>query len=133
MFEKKDQKQERVISALLNAPSLRKAAKEAGIAEATLHRWLKDDAFQVAYRNAKRDLVNHSICCLQKSSEKAVQVLLDVAKDKECPASARVSAARAILENSIKTLELDDLEVLAAKINHIEKELKRFHDEKFEK
>jgi transposase-like protein len=131
--EKKDQKQEIVISSLLSAPSLREAAKEAGISEATLHRWLKDDAFKTAYRDAKRELVNHAICHLQQSSEKAVKVLLDVAENKKCPASARVSAAKTILEISMKAVELEDLEGLAAKINQIEKELKRYHDEEFKK
>lgn len=108
--EKKEQKQERAISALLNAPSLREAAKEAGISEATLHRWLKKDDFKTAYREAKKELVNHAIYRLQHATGKAVNALEAVIDDKESPASARVSAAKTILETSIKVFGIEELE-----------------------
>jgi len=119
--DKKEQKQERIISALLNASSLRDAAKKAGISEATLYRLLKDDSFQTAYRVAKRELVNHAICQLQQNTGKAVAVLVKIAEDKTCPASARVSAAKAILETSLKAVELEDLE---RRIEELEKKVK---------
>jgi hypothetical protein len=108
--EKKDQKRELAINALLSASSLREAAKEAGIAEATLHRWLKDEAFQTAYRAAKREVVNHAICRLQRSSGQAVKTLEDVMKDGGSPATSRVSAAKIILEMALKGVEVEDLE-----------------------
>jgi DNA-binding MurR/RpiR family transcriptional regulator len=108
--EKTEQKQERAISALLQAPSLKEAAKEAGISEATLHRWLKDNAFKEAYRAAKREVVNHAICRLQRSSGQAVKTLEDVMRDGESPATSRVSAAKIILEMALKGVEVEDLE-----------------------
>jgi hypothetical protein len=119
--EKKDQKQELAISALLQAESIREAAKEAGIAEATLHRWLKDTSFQETYRAAKREVVNHAICRLQRSAGKAVKVLIEIAEDKESPSSARVSAAKTILETSLKAVELEDL---AKRVGELEKIIK---------
>jgi phage terminase small subunit len=119
--EKIEQKQERAISALLQAESIREAAKEAGIAEATLHRWLKDDSFKEAYRMAKHEVVNHAICQVQRSTGKAVKALVEITEDKESPASARVSAAKTILETSIKAIELEDLE---RRISELEKLIK---------
>lgn len=118
--EKKEQKREVAICAMLSAPSLREAAKKAGIAEATLHRWLKDDSFKKDYKTAKRELINHAISRLQQSSEKAVNVLVKIAEDKNCPASARVSAAKTILEISLKTVEFEDLE---QRIDELEKRI----------
>ena len=116
--EKKDQKKEVAICAMLSAPSLREAAKKAGIAEATLYRWLKDDSFKNDYKAAKRELLNHAISRLQQSSGKAVNVLVNIAEDKNCPASARVSAAKTILETSLKAAEI---EVLEERIEKLEK------------
>lgn len=113
-----EQKQEKAISALLQAQSIREAAKESGIAEATLHRWLKDESFQEAYRAAKREVVQHALCRLQRSAGKAVKVLVDIAEGKKTPASARVSAAKVILETSLKAVEYEDLE---KRISEIEK------------
>lgn len=113
-----EQKQEKAISALLQAQSIREAAKESGIAEATLHRWLKDESFKEAYRAAKREVVQHALCKLQRSAGKAVKVLIDIAEDEKTPASARVSAAKVILETSLKAVEYEDLE---KRISEIEK------------
>lgn len=38
-------------------------------------------------------------------------MLFAIAKDKKAPASARVSAARAIIEHTLKAFELADVEV----------------------
>jgi len=118
--EKKEQKQERAIGALLSASSIREAAKEAGIAEATLHRYLKDETFKAQYQAAKREVVQQAISQLQRSAGKAVKVLIEIAEDKECPSSARVSAARTILETSLKAVELEDLE---KRIEELEKKI----------
>jgi hypothetical protein len=56
--EKLNHKQECAIAALLVAPSVTAAALRSGVNENTLLRWLKDPAFQGAYRiPAKRVLV----------------------------------------------------------------------------
>ena len=120
--EKKEQKRELIISALLSAASLRDAAKEAGIAEATLHRYLKDDAFKAEYQAAKREVVQQAICQLQRSAGKAVKVLIEIAEDKDSPSSARVSAAKTILETSLKAVELEDLEKRVGELEKLIKE-----------
>jgi len=48
--------------------------------------------------------------------------LRDVMNDTESPASARVSAARAILEIAVKAVELEDLE---ARIEELERLLQK--------
>ena len=120
--EKIEAKQERAISALLQAQTMREAAKEAGISESTLLRWLHDENFLEAYRKAKRQVVQLAICQLQRSAGKAVKILLEVAEGKFNPASARVSAAKTILEMSFKALELEDLE---KRISELEKLVKQ--------
>lgn len=117
--QKKEQKQDLAIAALLHSESIRDAAKEAGIAEATLHRYLKDESFKAEYHAAKREVINHAICRLQQSAGKAVKALVEISESKGAPASARVSAARTILEISMKAIEFEDLEKRIAALEKI--------------
>jgi hypothetical protein len=71
---------------------------------------LKDENFQTAYRAAKREVVDHAICRLQRSSGKAVETLETVMKGAGNPATSRVSAAKIILEMALKGVEVEDLE-----------------------
>jgi hypothetical protein len=106
--------QEKALTALLTCPSITAAAQQCGVAEVTLHRWLKDTAFQAAYREARRVVVQHAIAQVQRATGEAVETLRSVMQDPEAPASARVSAAKAILETAVKGIEIDDLEVRIA-------------------
>ena len=47
---------------------------------------------------------------LTSDSTKASAVLLKIAEDEKAPASARVAAARAIIESAVKAVETLDLE-----------------------
>src|SRR5437879_1275745 len=112
--EKLSRKQEQTIAALLTCDSLTAAAAGCGIAEATLHRWLKDDGFQAAYREARRAVVQQAIVQVQGATGEAVETLRAVMQDADAPASARVSAAKAILETAIRAVELENLEARIA-------------------
>jgi hypothetical protein len=58
--------QEKAIAALLNAPTIRKAAEEAAVSERALYKWLKEPTFKTAYRDAQREAFKHSIALTQK-------------------------------------------------------------------
>jgi hypothetical protein len=102
-------KQEAAIIGLLLEPSFEKAAARAGISESTLWRWLRIPSFQAAYREAKAQAVGQAIACLQRASSEAVETLREVMQDTAAPATARVSAARTILELAIKGIEVEDI------------------------
>jgi hypothetical protein len=115
-WEKLPHKQEQTIACLLTASSLTEAAKQAGIGERTLLRWLSQEPFQAAYRLARRELVRQAIVQVQQATGEAVETLRAVMQDAEAPASARVSAARTVLETAVKAVELEDLEARIATI-----------------
>jgi DNA-binding MurR/RpiR family transcriptional regulator len=108
--EKLSAKQERALVALLDCGEIKKAAETAGVNEATLWRWLQSPDFQSRYRAARRQLVETAIAQLQSDCTTAARVLCEVAEDRQAPASSRVAAARAILEQSIGAIELMDLQ-----------------------
>jgi AcrR family transcriptional regulator len=107
--EKLPGRQEAALLALLNNPTVRDAAKAAKLSEATVWRYLRDDAFRTRYQAARRNLLSQTSLRLQSDASHAAKVLRDIADDKTAPASARVSAARAILDSAIKAVEVEDL------------------------
>ncbi len=113
-------KKEQAIAALLSQPSIGQAAKKVGIGEKTLFRWLQLDEFRLAYKNARRQVVDQTIAQIQSVLSEAVQTLLSVMADSAAPASAKVSAARALLDIGFKVVEIEDLE---SRIEKIEKNL----------
>jgi DNA-binding MurR/RpiR family transcriptional regulator len=108
--EKLTRKQEVAIAALLTAPTIADAAHAVSISEPTLWRWLQRKDFQTAYRKARREAVSQAVAYLQRVAGEAVDTLRVVMRDSQKPASARISAARAVLELAIRGIELEDLE-----------------------
>jgi len=104
-------KQDTAIGALLSRPTISAAAESVGIGESTLRRWLKDRDFLAAYRAARREAVSQAVGHLQGACSVAVVALTDISQDVNSPASARVSAAKSILELALKGVELEDLAV----------------------
>ena len=97
------------MAALLTCSAITDAANQCGIGEVTLHRWRKDAAFQSAYRDARRAVVQHAITQVQRATGEAVEILHTVVQDTKASASARVSAAKAMREATVKGIELEDL------------------------
>mgnify|MGYP000586680698 CR=1 FL=1 len=109
--EKLSRNQERAIAALLIHPTMLAAAAAAGVGEVTLWRWLQIPEFKEQYRLARREAVSQAVGHLQGACSVAVVALTDISQDVNCPASARVSAARTVLELALKGVELEDLAV----------------------
>ena len=107
--KKMERKKEKAIACLIAQPSITLAAQEAGISQSTMYRWLNDEEFQMAYRKAKKEIVGHALTQVQKSVTKAVETLLEVMGNGVVE-SAKVSAAKTILELAIKAVEIEELE-----------------------
>ena len=123
--EKWSRKKDQAIIALLSHSSIEQAARAVGVGVATLWRWLQRADFQEEYRKARRDAVGRAVGQLQQACAKAVQALEEIAAKQDAPASARVAAARVILETSIKAIELQDLQ---ARIEALENTVKAKDD-----
>ena len=103
-------KQHKAIAALLSEATIASAAAKVGITESTLYRWLQDDTFNEAYRQARREAVGQAVARLQQLSSSAVFVLASVMADKATPPSTRVIAAKAIIEYALQAVQLEDLQ-----------------------
>ena len=107
--ENSEQKKEIAIQALLVNPNVPTAATKAGVSERTLWRWLQDEKFQSDYKDARRKAVAVAIGNMQVACSEAIMTLRDVMTDTQNPATARVSAARAVLDMTLKSIEIEEL------------------------
>ena len=104
---KKAGTQERAIAALLSEPTRAAAAGKAGVSEATLGRWLNDEEFRTAYRQARREVLRGAVERLQAATGQAVDTLAGIARD-GAKDGDRVRAAALILDHAFRGLDLAD-------------------------
>ena len=116
-------KQSKAIAALLEEPTMKKAAAAAGVNEATLWRWLQTPAFRRAYAEARRKVVQQGMARIQRYTSEAASVLYQIMNDVDKPPYTRVAAANSIIDNAGKATELDDYH---ERIAEIERQLDAF-------
>ena len=109
--------EDRAVVALAAGASKEDAAAVAGISRSTLFEWLKDPEFRERVRHERHRLIDRALGRLADASVGAVDVLVTIADDVEVPASARVAAARGVLEIGARlreevevTSRLDEIE-----------------------
>jgi hypothetical protein len=107
---------DKLVLALLQQPTLDKAAAAAGISTATAWRRTQDPDFQDQLRKARREAFSQSVGRLQQAGPSAVNTLLRVMADPAAAAASKVRAASQVLEISVRAMELDDLEARIARL-----------------
>src|SRR5690349_14662713 len=90
-------KQDAALVALLNEPTVQRAAQASGMSERTLYRWMEEPAFSRAYRAARRQAFSHAVTLTQKYASAAVQTLVKVMTDPKATPAAKVAAATGLL------------------------------------
>lgn len=108
--EKYSQNKDKAVLALLQEPTIEKAAARCGISEVTLWRWQQRKDFQELYQAARLRITDAAIAQIQQASVEAVEVLRDVMKKAYKNPAARVSAAKIILEIAFNATELNRIE-----------------------
>jgi len=120
MGDKLTAKQEKALVCLLTEPNIRAAAKAAKVGETTIHKWLSDSKFKEAYREARKSALDRAIARLQQAAVSAVETLQEVMTDGEAPHSARVTAAKTVLDTAFKAYELEEI---TARVEELEKQM----------
>jgi len=114
-------KQQKALEALLSEPTVLAAAEAAGVSRTTIFRWLGDSVFADAYRALRGQMLESTLTALQSASGDAVATLKTVMNDQEAKGSERVSAARCVLEMTLRAREIleveERLKVLEEKLN----------------
>src|SRR4029453_16725936 len=100
--EKLSRKQDQVITALVTCASITEAAAQCGLAEVTLRRWLKQDGFQAAYRDARRQVVQSVIAQCEHAGTALITTLRAIVDNQDTPPTARIQAAKVVLDVMFK-------------------------------
>ncbi|MGI5844505.1 MAG: transposase family protein [Candidatus Xenobium sp.] len=108
--QKLTRKSEAAIGALLASSSISEAAKACGVAERTIRNWMTRPDFREAYDQARRQVLDQVLAHLQASSGEALETLLAVCRDQDARPAARVAAARAVLDLSVKIRSEEDFD-----------------------
>lgn len=113
MTEKKvitlTQKQQKALAALLTNPTKEAAAKAAGIESKTLRRYLADPEFQSEYQKAVSGMIEDAATQARQSLSPALSCLREIVEDGKETATARIQAARTILEYGLRLTEIADI------------------------
>lgn len=102
-------KKQKALLALLTQPTKEKAAAAAGITSKTLRGYLAEADFQAEYKRAFSGLVEDATRQVQQAIAPALSTLREIVEDGEENAQARISAARSLLEYSLKLTESTDI------------------------
>jgi len=100
---------QRALQALLTQPTKKKAAEAAGITARTLRDYLADPEFQREYKKAFGQLVQDATRQAQQSLSPAISALRDIVEDEKESSSARIAAARSLLEYGLRLTEFTDI------------------------
>ena len=85
------------------------AAALAGIGESTLREYMKDAEFKERYNLACRELVREAARQAQQTLSPALRTLRTIVEDEGEQTQARITAARTMLEYSLKLSEHADI------------------------
>ncbi len=103
-------RQKKALAALLTAPTMREAAERSGTSYPTLRRWLKTDPdFRSAYRDELSGILEGAALQSRKGLQESVFLLRSIIRDTSINPAVRVTAARALLDSSMKLIEVTDL------------------------
>ena len=102
-------RQAKALEALLQEPTMARAAAAAGVGERSLRRWMTEPVFRDAVFRARREAFGQAIWLTQRYAAGAVATLVKVMGDAAAPPSSKVAAAGMLLKFGREGIELDDL------------------------
>lgn len=100
---------EKLLAALLTSRTKKEAAAAAGISDRTMRSYFEDKEFCQRYREAFAGVVQDATRRAQQLLEPALSTLQTVMEDEEIPAQARITAAKSIIDYSLKLTEQADI------------------------
>lgn len=84
-----------------------------------MRRYMDDPEFSEAYKKAHAQLVEEAAQRMQRGLSAAVDTLHEIATDPEAGKTARVAAARSLLEQTLRYTEISDIMSRIAKLEEL--------------
>lgn len=117
-MSRSQKREDDAITALLEAPSVARAAVQAGITRRQLDRWLDNPDFQRRLRRARDRVFGAALCRLCALASEAVEVLARGLEDNPSVNRIQLWSAKAILEHA-GLARADELSELQARLEQV--------------
>lgn len=101
---------EKLIAALLSAPTIRDAAKAANVSESTVYSKLREYGFRKQLNEQRALILEDVRTALQAHLTNAVRVMGAICADEKVPPQTRLNAAQGILKSALKLAEVIELD-----------------------
>lgn len=98
-----------IIAGLLANTTVRATAQATGISEATIYKYLKDEAFKQEYEDRRRAMLEDNCHTLQANMNKAINELVEIIDNKATSPQVRLNAIDMLLRHTYKQTEMVDI------------------------
>ncbi|MGN1379047.1 MAG: hypothetical protein ACI4XR_01440 [Bacilli bacterium] len=95
-------KQELAINELLKGNSIVDSAKNIGVSEATLNRWLTNSEFKASLNERKQLIVDSCIDSVNLMGNKALKVINDILDSENVSYNVKLNASKSVLDMILK-------------------------------
>ena len=112
-------KQELAINELIKGNSIVDSAKNIGISEATLNRWLANSEFKVVLNSRKKQIVDNCIDSVNSMGNKAIKVINSILDNENASDYVRLNASKSILDMILKFNEQNNIIEKMAEIEEL--------------
>lgn len=102
-------KQELAINELIKGNSIVDSARNIGISEATLNRWLANAEFKVVLNSRKKQIVDNCIDSVNLMGNKAIKVINSILDNDNASDYVRLNASKSILDMILKFNEQNNI------------------------
>jgi hypothetical protein len=110
-------KKDAAIAALLVQPTVAAAARAVGVSSQTLGRWMKDPAFDAAYRAAKQANHEQSMARHGRRAVAYVESIRNIVSDPTVKASTRRAAGQFVIREAGHAREMEDFAAEVATVD----------------
>ena len=107
-------KQRRAVATLLQAPTVAGAARNTGVSERQMFRWLADPAFRAELREAESGAIDAAARSLAALASKALVIVGAILDAPDTPAGVKLRAAQVVLDAALRWYDLRNIDARLA-------------------
>lgn len=112
-------KQKKMIAIILEAPSISEGCRKARVSRQWFYESMKDDTFRAEFIRQRQAVVDEALHALKTATGEAINVLRELLKAEG--ESVRLKTAQTIVENVLKSVEIERLE---KRVEELERNIK---------
>jgi AcrR family transcriptional regulator len=112
----------KVLQALLNNPTVAKAAKACGLSETTIYKYLKNPEFRAEYEEIKKQIFDETLDYIKSRAVKASEVLDDLIDNPTVSPRINMETSMYVID---KAFEIDDRRNWQERVKELEERIEQ--------